>query len=93
MLYETLGRDPLDGLGYSLIKGNTGRYVPATEWTDEQLARFGGWSIDTAAYGAMVYAGSLTDDNADCDPQRLEEFWEWWLTDALPTAWAAKETR
>ncbi len=89
MLYETLGRDPLDGLGYSLIRGNTGRYVPVTEWTDEQLARFGGWSIDTAAYGAMAYAGSLTDYSADCDPQRLEEFWTWWLTDALPTAWAA----
>jgi len=89
MLYETLGRDPLDGLEHSLLKDDTRRYMPATEWTDEQLARFGGWSIDTAARAAVAYAGSLTDDNADCDPRRLEEFWAWWLTDAFPAAWAA----
>lgn len=90
MLYETLGRDPLDELEHSLLKDDAGRYVPATEWTDEQLARFGGWSIDTAAHAAVAYAGSLNDYKADCDPRRLEEFWTWWLTDALPAAWAAR---
>jgi hypothetical protein len=50
--------------------------------TDDRLVRTGG---DAAAEAAVAYAcGPLS---TRCEPERLEEFWTWWLTEALPKAW------
>ncbi|HEX8219006.1 MAG TPA: hypothetical protein VF914_07305 [Chloroflexia bacterium] len=58
--------------------------------TDEQLVYEGS---DTAGKAAVAYACSTT--SVRCEPERLEEFWTWWLTEALPEAWglAASNTR
>jgi hypothetical protein len=50
--------------------------------TDEQLVYEGG---DAAGIAAVAYACSPT--SVRCEPERLEEFWTWWLATALPEAW------
>jgi hypothetical protein len=42
--------------------------------------------LDTAGDAAMAY--SCSNSSPVCDPAKLEEFWTWWLTEALPEAWA-----
>ncbi len=57
--------------------------VRGDEWTDEQLCQID--AADTAAVAAMAYASH--EHGNKYDPQKLEEFWEWWLTEAIPQAW------
>ncbi len=56
--------------------------APAEQLTDEQLV-FG--DSDAAGRAAVAYACSPT--SVRCEPERIEEFWTWWLTKALPKAW------
>jgi hypothetical protein len=42
--------------------------------------------LDTAGDAATAYSCSTT--SPVCDPAKLEEFWTWWLTEALAEAWA-----
>ena len=39
---------------------------------------------DTASHAAMA---ASSDEVGHCDPEKLLVFWEWWLTEALSTAW------
>jgi len=55
--------------------------------TDEQFVFNGG---DTAATAVVAFAGGPT--STACEPEKLEEFWTWWLTEALPAAWAIAES-
>jgi hypothetical protein len=52
------------------------------EPTDEKLVRVGS---DAAGEAAVAYACGPT--SIRCGPERLEEFWTWWLTEAIPKAW------
>ncbi len=46
---------------------------------------------DTAGCAALAYAA--TNENVSSyDPQKLEEFWKWWLLEAIPKAWELAET-
>jgi Immunity protein Imm5 len=40
---------------------------------------------DAALYAAQVYSGISHSDDLDVD--RCQEFWTWWLTEAVPNAW------
>ena len=58
-------------------------WEPATNYSEEQwiyLAAVG----DTAGAAAIAYAGQ---SDRTCDRAKLEEFWTWWLQDAIPEAW------
>jgi hypothetical protein len=76
-LNQVLGFSPFDG-------------VQITPDTSE-------WSLlgtDAAAASAVrafsgVFDGPYATDTVD--PQRQRAFWEWWLTKAVPNAWAAEE--
>jgi hypothetical protein len=43
---------------------------------------------DAAGWGAYVMAGGTVHD-AEADPSKRLEFWDWWLTEAVPAAWHA----
>ena len=43
------------------------------------------WSSDPALWAEMAYTGGVWDPASDL--QRREEFWEWWLFEAIPQAW------
>ena len=43
------------------------------------------WSSDTALWAVAAYAGQIGD--LDSDTSKRQEFWEWWLQEAIPTAW------
>ena len=43
------------------------------------------WCSDSALYAAAAYAGPVWDATSDSEKRR--EFWEWWLGEAVPTAW------
>ena len=42
------------------------------------------WSSDTAHWAAAAYAGRVGDVSSDSS--KRQEFWEWWLQDAIPQA-------
>lgn len=58
-------------------------WVGGEDFTDKELANDG--AGDAASAAAVGYACSA--ESFDCDPSRLKEFWEWWLTGAIPLAW------
>ncbi len=76
-LNQVLGFGPFDGV----------QIAPDTrEWTL--------MGTDAAAAAAVrassgVFEGPYATDSFD--PQRQRAFWEWWLTEAVPQAWAAEE--
>ena len=43
---------------------------------------------DTALWAAAAFAGGIGDIRPD--PAKQGTFWEWWLTEAVPTAWNAE---
>jgi hypothetical protein len=47
------------------------------------------WSSDTAKWASTAYAGAVWDPSSD--PVMRKEFWEWWLTEAVPRAWQASQ--
>jgi hypothetical protein len=42
------------------------------------------WSSDTALWAAAAHAGRVGDPNSDL--QKRQNFWEWWLMEAIPNA-------
>lgn len=50
--------------------------------TDDVLDAY---SSDVAFWAADAYAGGLWDPQSD--PSRRREFWEWWLKEAVSSAW------
>jgi len=83
-LAETLGQDLL---ALSLVWVDTGAPgesgIPMEEWPDEKLAEDYG---DTASAAAVAFACDPHSSTIRCDPDRFLEFWEWWLTEAVPMA-------
>jgi hypothetical protein len=60
----------------------------------EQLGRLKGWETRfacDAASSAVIAASGGGDvvEGPPIDPQKRLEFWEWWLTSAIPAAWEA----
>ena len=89
---EALGVKPFRDIHrHSLSRRGLGSYgdihaadaVMATEWSDAQLAFVAG---DVAA--AAVIAFSCGRTSGASDPQKLLTFWTWWLSQAIPAAWA-----
>ncbi len=71
----------------SAVKESIGEFpfagIQIDEFTgDEELDP---WCTDTALWAAAAFAGRIGDDTSDSAKRR--EFWEWWLMQALPTAW------
>ena len=62
----------------------------STEWDDLKLVQEGGYAADAGAYAA--YAFAYEPKTKDYDPQKLREFWQWWLTEAIQQAWE-KQTK
>ena len=95
---EALGIVPFHDMHlYSVSPRGFGSYgqihdadaVRATDWTDTRLALLAG---DVAAAAAIAFACKRT--SLECDTEKLLTFWAWWLTEAIPTAWAkANELR
>jgi len=56
---------------------------PATQFTDEDLCQND--ASDTAANAAVAFACEA--GGPTCDPDKLREFWTWWLMEAIPEAW------
>jgi hypothetical protein len=72
-----------EALGYEQL----GRLKGWETRTDDTLPRFAG----DAAASAVIAASGGGDVVAGppIDPQKRLEFWEWWLTSAIPAAWEA----
>ena len=61
-----------------------GKWVP---FDDKEFAETAG-AGDTAGVAALAFANGVEyDDPDDPDPDKSLEFWEWWLTEAIPAAW------
>ncbi len=41
-----------------------------------------------AGFAFIAYAGTFSQGQYTFDPDQSREFWEWWLTEAIPAAWA-----
>jgi hypothetical protein len=93
-LKEARGQEPFDNLEREYKLGVVS--VPSREWvdkypqptkgdqfTDEDLCQTE--NSDTAAVAAVAFA--CQPDGPLCDPSKLQEFWTWWLTAAIPEAW------
>ena len=65
------------------VSGHGEYEASSGESNDELLVQMGG---DAAGVAAVGFACGLL--STECEPERLEEFWTWWLTEALPQAWA-----
>lgn len=50
---------------------------------------------DCAYHAARAFSARLVPETGrhERDPKKLREFWQWWLTEAIPTAWAASADR
>ena len=87
-LVEAAGWDPFQYLDrfhrVDLTSGSDVQDEQTDRWNDEELAQIGG---DTASAAAVAYACGV--GSPGCDPDKLREFWEWWLTQAIPEAWRA----
>ena len=92
-LKETRGQEPLDRLDkyfkLGLVNEPSGDYikypnpVSAKQFTDEDLCQIE--NSDTAATAAVSF--SCDPNSPLCDPAKLQEFWTWWLLNAIPEAW------
>jgi len=49
--------------------------------------------LDAAAAAAMAEAWNGINHKRGVHPDKLREFWEWWLTQAVPAAWLARQWR
>lgn len=71
-LHETLGVEFL------------GKLKNWAKYNDEQLSNHF-FACDTAASAVIAYAGG--GNVSPFDPEKRLDFWEWWLTEAIPQAW------
>jgi hypothetical protein len=61
---------------------STFQHRASEELTDEQFV----WSKAETA-GSAAVASACSAPSIECDPERLQDFWKWWLTEAIPEAW------
>lgn len=47
------------------------------------------WCSEPALWAAIAYAGGLWEKDSDADKRR--EFWDWWLTKAIPAVLQSKD--
>lgn len=59
--------------------------VTGDKWDDEDV----GDVVDGDAAAAAAVAMAYNTPNKELDPQKFQEFWIWWLTEAIPMAWEA----
>lgn len=50
---------------------------------------------DCASNAARAFSARLVPEagHHERDPKKLREFWQWWLSEAIPTAWTASADR
>jgi hypothetical protein len=85
-----VGFDPFDHLGVvsrvGVLVDNewfiSSKPISSDLWSDRELA---GTSSSDAAASAM--AAWASDDHDRLIPEKIVEFWTWWLTEAIPQAW------
>lgn len=88
-LAEAAGVDPFKKISWILASESPdqgGQPIPFDQLPDEKLAERLG---DTASAAAVAYAYDV--DQLKCDPQKILEFWRWWLMEAIPAAWNCTE--
>jgi hypothetical protein len=66
-------------------ENSTIEYVKSDKWTDEELAGAGANAADAAVNAAYAYAQIM--ETRQFDYQKILEFWNWWLEEAIPQAW------
>lgn len=86
-LAEVVGGDIFHHLQRDIVVGRTPQgqlqYAAWQSVTDEVFVlRTGG---DTAGAAALAFASNAASTN--CDSGRLLEYWQWWLSEAIPQAW------
>ena len=86
-LLEAMGWDAFEHIGRNIAIGwlspGKAQFVPWESLTDEELAVR--TTLDTASAAAVAWA--CTASSPTCEPERLEEFWKWWLNEVIPAAW------
>lgn len=90
-LLEACGIEPLSDLDECCMYTFDGDAIPGSEWTDEDLCLDEAGDAASAAAVASAADTSTsfaTTSTPACEPAKLLEFWEWWLTEAVPAAWA-----
>ncbi|PKO04430.1 MAG: hypothetical protein CVU41_16840 [Chloroflexi bacterium HGW-Chloroflexi-3] len=88
-LAEAAGVDPFMKISWiraSDSPAQGGQPIPFDQLPDEKLAERLG---DAASAAAVAYAYDA--DQLKCDPQKILEFWRWWLMEAIPAAWNCTE--
>ncbi len=86
---EALGDEGLDLLSHYPVRTPDGSELPGEYMTDEQLIWTG--AADAAACAARAEAWKAGEDR--WDSRRQKGFWEWWLHEAVPKAFALGSTR
>lgn len=81
-ILEVLGYEPLRNLHY-LHVFTSPQSLSGDDLSDLHLATDG--QGDTAGTAAIAYA--TAGDNLNAAPQRLNDFWQWWLQEAIPQGW------
>lgn len=93
-LKEARGQEPLGNLDQffklGVVNWPSGKSlseyhqpIGADQFTDEELCQIE--NSDTAAAAAV--ASACEPGGLPCDPSKFQEFWTWWLTEAIPEAW------
>jgi hypothetical protein len=63
------------------------RFMEGSIHPEDSDADFDIWSRDAASWAVLAYAGDQFSNGVDLS--RRKEFWEWWLSKAIPSALAA----
>lgn len=90
-LTESSGVEPLQHVSLYHKRDVNGAWISGENWDDEELANSGG---DTVSAAVVAFASDLDYSDpakAKCNPTKTQEFWEWWLTEAIPQAWELAE--
>lgn len=84
---EVMGAMPLQTQISKAVRHEDGtiEYVSSDKWTDEELAGAGSNADDAAVNAAYAYAQNL--ETSQFDHEKVLEFWNWWLEEAIPQAW------
>jgi|GEM_PF-980021 len=89
---EALGKNPLAERiqDYTSANHKDPIYIKDAETITDNDLVYG--VADTASSAAIAYAGRIDGGDgylidSPSDPEKRREFWEWWLTEAIPQAW------
>jgi hypothetical protein len=84
---ETSGGRPLQTGSSGQYTDDNGHvcYGSSTHYPDDQLAGLGSHAGDASLHAAYAYARMVK--GRKYEPDKLLEFWDWWLTETLDEAW------